>query len=216
MNTAGKTDHRKARGDLTRRALMNAAERLMATRGMGNVTIRQIVATAKQKNESALQYHFKNLPGLIAAIHEDRSSQLRARRATALNAALSANPTPSLAVLAALMVEPPFHLAQESPGVRRYIKAFSLEFALEEGSAFSLVSRHGGGGEAGRELGQRLRAALPHLDELRFRQRMEMAVIFCFSALTRHARQPGAFQGPEAESYLRTLTESLTGLLSAP
>ena len=98
---------------------------------------------------------------------------------------------------------------------RRY-KAFILELALEEGSAFSLVSRHGGGGEAGRELGQRLRAALPHLDELRFRQRMEMAVIFCAAALTRHSRQPRAFQGPEAESYLRTLTESLTGLLSAP
>ena len=109
----------------------------------------------------------------------------------------------------------PFRLAQESPGVRRYIKAFSLEFALEEGSAFSLVSRHGGGGEAGRELGQRLRAALPHLDELRFRQRMEMAVIFCFSALTRHARQPGAFQGPEAESYLRTLRQRALRLLSA-
>lgn len=216
MNTTEKTDHRKVRGDLTRRALMNAAERLMAARGMGNVTIRQIVSAAKQKNESALQYHFKNLPGLIAAIHEDRSSQLRARRATALNAALSANPTPSLAVLAALMVEPPFRLAQESPGVRRYMMAFSLELALEEGSALSLVSRHGGGGEPGRELGQRLRAALPHLDELRFRQRMEMAVIFCAAALTRHSRQPRAFQGPEAESYLRTLTESLTGLLSAP
>ena len=49
MNTAEKTDHRKVRGDLTRRALMNAAERLMATRGMGNVTIRQIVSAAKQK-----------------------------------------------------------------------------------------------------------------------------------------------------------------------
>ena len=216
MNTAGKTDHRKARGDLTRRALMNAAERLMATRGMGNVTIRQIVATAKQKNESALQYHFKNLPGLIAAIHEDRSSQLRARRATALNAALSANPTPSLAVLAALMVEPPFRLAQESPGVRRYIKAFCLELALEEGSAFSLVSRRGGGGESGRELGQRLRTALPHLDELRFRRRMEMAVVFCAAAMARHARQPRAFQGPEADAYLATVVESLTGLLSAP
>ena len=63
MNTAEKTDHRKARGDLTRRALMNAAERLMATRGMGNVTIRQIVATAKQKNESAFNTILRTLQG---------------------------------------------------------------------------------------------------------------------------------------------------------
>ncbi|MFZ8914099.1 MAG: TetR/AcrR family transcriptional regulator, partial [Pseudomonadales bacterium] len=71
MSQQEKTDHRKARGALTRRALMQAAERLMATRGLGNVTIRQIVAAAKQKNESALQYHFKSLQGLIDAIHED-------------------------------------------------------------------------------------------------------------------------------------------------
>jgi len=216
MSQQEKTDHRKARGALTRRALMQAAERLMATRGLGNVTIRQIVAAAKQKNESALQYHFKSLQGLIDAIHEARSEQVRQRRGEALEAALAKDPSPKLATLATLMVEPTFRLAQENPGFRRYIKAFSLELALEEGSALSLVQRHGGGGEGGKALGQRLRAALPHLDEARYRQRMEMAVVFCAAAIARHARQPKAFQGPAAEAYLATLIESLAGLLSAP
>ena len=57
------------------------------------------------------------------------------------------------------MVEPPFRLAQESPGVRRYIKAFSLELALEEGSALSLVSRHGGGG--GNRVGSSAKGSAP-------------------------------------------------------
>ena len=216
MNRQEKTDHRKARGALTRRALMQAAERLMAIRGLGNVTIRQIVAAAKQKNESALQYHFKSLQGLINAIHEERSEQVRQRRGEALAAVLAKEPNPKLATLATLMVDPTFRLAQENPGFRRYIKAFSLELALEEGSALSHVQRHGGGGEGGKILGQRLRAALAHLDEARYRQRMEMAVVFCAAAIARHARQPKAFQGPAAEAYLATLIESLTGLLSAP
>ena len=43
---------------------MHAAEKLIGERGMANVSIRDIVSAAGQKNESALQYHFKNLNGL--------------------------------------------------------------------------------------------------------------------------------------------------------
>ncbi len=197
---------------------MRAAERLMAKSGVGNVTIRQIIAAAKQKNESALQYHFKSLQGLIEAIHEARSGLVRARRHQALEKALAAERTPSLKTLAALMVEPTFRLAQENPGFRRYIKAFSLTLALalEEGSALSLVQRHGGGGEGGRELGNLLRAALPHLEEGRYRERMEMAVVFCAASIARHARQPHAFQGAAAEAFLTNLKDALAGLLAAP
>ena len=40
---------------------MRAAEKLIAQAGVENVSIRKIIAAAGQKNESALQYHFKNL-----------------------------------------------------------------------------------------------------------------------------------------------------------
>lgn len=46
---------------------MRAAEKLIAVRGIENVSIRDIVSEAGQKNESALQYHFKSFTGLIAA-----------------------------------------------------------------------------------------------------------------------------------------------------
>ena len=52
-------DQRASRGDATRQALMRA-ERLFAEKGGTNVTIHEIVETAGQKNESALQYHFKS------------------------------------------------------------------------------------------------------------------------------------------------------------
>ena len=59
---------------------MRAAEQLIAERGIENVSIRDIVSAANQKNESVLQYHFKNLTGLIEAIQLTRSAQTQEKR----------------------------------------------------------------------------------------------------------------------------------------
>ena len=69
-------EQRVPRGDATRQALMKAAEQLFAEKGPSNVTIREIVEKAGQKNESALQYHFKNMEGLILATHRFRDQQI--------------------------------------------------------------------------------------------------------------------------------------------
>ena len=69
-------EQKVARGDATRQALMKAAEQLFAEKGPSNVTIREIVEKAGQKNESALQYHFKNMEGLINATHRFRDQQI--------------------------------------------------------------------------------------------------------------------------------------------
>ena len=69
MSAVQKTnDSRQARSDATKHALMRAAERLIARCGMENVSISDIVVAAEQKNQSALQYHFTNLSGLIDAL----------------------------------------------------------------------------------------------------------------------------------------------------
>ena len=78
-------DQKASRGEATRQSLMRAAERLFAEKGANNVTIREIVETAGQKNESALQYHFKNLEGLIAATHRYRDAQIVAVRSRCLD-----------------------------------------------------------------------------------------------------------------------------------
>ena len=65
----------------TQTALMDAAETLIANNGAHRVTIKDIVREAGQKNESVLQYHFKNIQGLIAAIHQRRNQQVKEKRA---------------------------------------------------------------------------------------------------------------------------------------
>lgn len=213
---AESVDNRRARSAATKNALMRAAEKLIAERGVENVSIREIVAAAGQKNESALQYHFNNLSGLLVAIHSERSEQVRSKRADLLEALLASTPEPSLRQLCSLMIEPTFQLARSGVAFRRYIKAFGHELALSESSPLQSVSRKGGGGAAGAELGRLLQQALPHLDKTDYRRRMEAAVLLCSSAMYHHARQSNAFRGPSSDMFLQSLIDALSGLLGAP
>ena len=207
-------DSRHARGKATQAALMRAAEKLIAERGIENVSIREIVNAAGQKNESALQYHFKNFTGLIKAIHSVRSNETQEKRQELLAGLLAQTAQPSLRQICMLMVQPSFELARASVEFRRYIKAFGHELVLTE-TPLTTVSSHGGGGSSGLQLGQLLRDALPHLDADAYRRRMEAAVRLCSASMYHQARQKNAFRGAQAELFLHSLVDALVGLFSA-
>jgi len=210
------TDSRRARSRETQTALMHAAEKLIAAHGIENVTIRDIIAAAGQKNESALQYHFGSLAGLVEAIHQHRSLETQTRRAELLSALLTRTNRPTLRELCELMVRPAFELARESAGFRRFVQAFGHELALTDASALARVSSYGGGGDSGQRLGDLLRSALPHLDDEGYQLRMEGAVRLCAASIYHQARQRQAFRGRRAELFLNHLIDALVGLLSAP
>ena len=195
---------------------MRAAEKLIAERGLEKVSIRDIVTAAGQKNESALQYHFKNVKGLIKAIHAQRSDETQTKRGELVDELLAQTSKPSLRQLCALMVRPAFDLARDNVAFRRYVRAFGHELALSETSALSRAASHGGGGSSGQQLGRLLRQALPHLDGEDFLRRMESAVRLCSASMHHQASQTNAFKGAEAELFLNSLIDALVGLLSAP
>jgi len=210
------TDSRRARSEATKNALMRAAEKLVAEGGMENLSIKQIVSVAGQKNESALQYHFKNLTGLMDAIHTERSEQVQAKRAANLAEILKISSEPSLRQLCLLMVEPTFQLARADVEFRRYVKAFGHELAISDSSPLKVVSTKGGGGASGQETGALLRKVLPHLDEEDYRRRMEAAIRLCSASMYHQARQKNAFRGHQSDLFLQNLIDALIGLLSAP
>jgi AcrR family transcriptional regulator len=211
-----KLDNRQARGDATRETLMRTAEKLIAERGIENVTIRLILSEAGQKNTSALQYHFQNLSGLISAIHAARSKEIQEKRGELLEALRERTDEPDLRDLCAVMVQPLVELARTRVDYRRYVKAFGHELALIETSAFSRAGRHGGGGSSGVQLGSLLRKKLEHLDNDAFKRRMDMAVRLCGAAMYHQARQTKAFRGDQADLFASSLIDALTGLLGAP
>ena len=195
---------------------MRAAERLIASGGVENISIKRIVAAAGQKNESALQYHFNNLTGLLEAIHAERSEQVQSKRANRLAAVLEKSSEPSLRQLCSLMVDPTFQLARANVEFRRYVKAFGHELAVSDASPLKVVSTKGGGGESGQQIGILLRKALPHLEEEDYRRRMEAAIMLCSASMYHQARQKNAFRGHQADLFLHSLIDALVGLLSAP
>jgi AcrR family transcriptional regulator len=68
------------RADATRAALIQAAERLIAKKGLADVSTREILQEAGQRNQSALQYHFGSKTGLIGATINERTKQIDQRR----------------------------------------------------------------------------------------------------------------------------------------
>jgi len=65
-------------------ALILAAERLFAERGIANVSLRQINQAANQKNIAAIHYHFGSRERLVRAVLEHRWSRLDRRRSEML------------------------------------------------------------------------------------------------------------------------------------
>jgi len=61
-------------------ALILAAERLFAERGIEGVALRQVNQAANQKNMSAAHYHFGSRDGLVNAVLQYRLPELDARR----------------------------------------------------------------------------------------------------------------------------------------
>ena len=195
---------------------MRAAEKLIADNGLEGLTIRQILAEAKQSNASALQYHFGDLKGLIVAIHTERAEETHARRGELLARLLASTDEPTLRQISTLMVRPAFELARSRPDFRNYIKAFGDRLALLESSSVPTMVRSGMGGESGIELGRLLKRALPHLSDAAFRQRMEFAVRLSASAMYSRAREGKTFRGPKADFFVNGLIDALEGLLMAP
>jgi AcrR family transcriptional regulator len=75
--------------DHTRTAILNAAERLYADRGFGDVTLRDIVAAA-DVNLAAVNYHFGSKDELIAELFVTRSIATNRERLNELKAAEAA------------------------------------------------------------------------------------------------------------------------------
>src|SRR5438270_7972277 len=68
----------------TRTAILDAAERLYAERGLDGVSLRQITEAAGQRNNAAVHYHFGGRDGLVRALFETRWAELEEQRAAML------------------------------------------------------------------------------------------------------------------------------------
>lgn len=193
----------------TRERLLDAAERLFAEKGLHATSTREIIASAGQRNESAIQYHFGGRSGLLEAIHARRLTEVEQARAERLDALLAAEPDPSARAVLDCVISPVVHQCGADPGFRGYLAAFG-ELALSAGISI---------GSNPHELSSlsRVRSILrPRLrleDEI-LRLRTEALTRFVLMSLSQWARSDRAFEGAEFELFIANLVDMAAALLS--
>lgn len=104
----------------TRLRIINAAERLFASRGIDNVSLVDIGREAGQRNRNALQYHFGDKEGLIHAVLDKHTHPIAEWRKTRLDA-LEARGKWTLRELIPLLVEPVAAKLDDPDGGRDFI-----------------------------------------------------------------------------------------------
>ena len=110
----------------TRRALVDAGERLYALHGLKGTNLLAIAREAGQANKYAVQYHFGDREGLLAAIFESRVVQLEALRAEKFDALTD---KPSIDALVRVIMVPLADLV-DAHGQRTYAR-FLLQFMVQ-------------------------------------------------------------------------------------
>ncbi len=211
--TSTDTESRNKRADITRTSIMRAAEKLFAKHGIENVSVRAIINEAGQKNESALQYHFKNRQGLIDSINLFRQTQVDTKRGELYHALLSRTPTPTFREVCSLLVEPVFLLAKSDAGVRQWLKAFSQSYASWTPTAlkrnwFSL-------GNNTKETAKMLRSHLNHINTTIVDLRFLNAMRFIALSLSQQASEKNAFRNSGSDVFYHVLLDGITASFSA-
>jgi AcrR family transcriptional regulator len=127
---------RTARGDRTREALLDAAERLWGARGIDGVSLREIRIAAGQRNSSALQFHFGDRDGLRRALAQRHMPRLAAIQEDLYDRVLADGREDDLAALVETMVRPLMEYLRRGPSERAWTR-----IAAEEMSRPQLLHR---------------------------------------------------------------------------
>ncbi len=109
------------RGERTREQLLDVAEQLFGERGVRNVSLREIRLTARQGNAAAVQYHFGDREGVVAALHARHAPRIGAIQAE-YHARLDQMPRPTLWARVDVLVRPLADYVTRGPSERAWVK----------------------------------------------------------------------------------------------
>ncbi len=189
------------------RSMIEVAERLVAERGLATFTVQAVQREAGQRNKAAVQYHFGDRQGLIAALLAERIAPAEARR-TSMLAALDDDA--STRDLVEVLVRPLI----ESVLSRRpsYWARFLLQ-ALGD-PTISLAALAGVDSVALQATQTRLEEQLDHLPPATRALRVQSAAGYAVVVLA--AFEVGALPHQGGEPLATEIIDACHGLVSAP
>jgi AcrR family transcriptional regulator len=185
--------------------LIDAAEMLYATHGIGGVSLRQISSAAGSGNNYAVQYHFGTAEGLIRGILESRVPEIELKRAALLAKAKADNRLKDLRALNEVLYLPLLEHCN-ARGERWFPRFVQALFTSAEGLGYAI------GTEQLTPISEHildLQAALtPAVPAVLLRERHRwLAILILTSVFTRH--------GPVSEELERALIEHALDMATA-
>jgi AcrR family transcriptional regulator len=197
-------------GTATRALLLREAERLFARRGLSEVTTREIVEAAGQRNVSALTYHFGSREGVLDAILDRHGDPTDVARGELLE--LVGRDASTRDLVAALVVPYGAHLA--SPAGRDYLRIVAQLSARFP----TWREANPGTGPCLREILGILEARPVHVPPPVRRERVIEMIMLMTLAMAERARAIESNLPTELddETFNANLTDVLVGVLDAP
>lgn len=201
------------RAEATRTALVSAAEKLFATQGIDQVSLREISRMSGARNAVALQYHFEDRRGIVRAIIEKHYPEVDADRHRLLDAYESAGRV-DLRRLGEALVVPSAAKLSDPDGGREYLQ-ISAEL-LNRPGAVSAPAEDGSGSdnESSDAINRWRRLVEPFLADDAARLHFRFTAIR-FSAIELGRR---AASGPHRDDrlFVSQLVDLVVALLQAP
>lgn len=198
-------------------AMLDAAERLFALKGIDAVSIREIVRAAGQSNPSALHYHFGSREALIGALMERRIRALGATRGRRFDEWLESDRPLTVHGLIAMTIEVLAEVVRDEPWGQDYVRVaaqalFSPGFRLRkqiDPSALHSQNR----------INDALRSLLPDVPARVFDVRIRLLTHEAIYSIARWVQSNSAVTPQNAahfEETLRLTTDFLAAGLAAP
>jgi AcrR family transcriptional regulator len=204
-----------ADANATRDKLLDAAARLLAERGVDNVSINEIVRSAGQRNASAVQYHFGNRNEVLRAVLARHVPALAVRRRQLLERARRAPPG-DLRSAAEAVVRPVTEFARLGWRERAYLQiGFEMTGALDRYTDEIRDLMDQTAGPAAWEL---LRQRCPGVPDDLWVERQTICINFVGRAAADRARRLERGERPSLsdQRFVDNLVERVLAAMAAP
>lgn len=178
----------------TRDLLLDVGEKLFGRRGFDGISLREIAKVAGQANNAVVHYYFKDKPGLISAILENRGQRIEALRREWLTQINPDRPPQPRDLLRILWL--PMTSITDSQGGHTYVQ-FLLQHLLHPGMAqhpIEVFNTAAGKRRMKSKLDvsalakvlELLRAHYPNLSQTTFSRRLSTLSLMFVSAVVEH------------------------------
>lgn len=197
----------------TRTELLRSAERLIAEKGLGSVSVKMITTDAGARNPSAVHYHFGSIESLIEEVFAKRYREIEAERAVRLGRVTESNPKARLVAMIEAAIGPFVEACLEEDG--RIYARFCLQFVSDPRFDYAKLIMNAGAPTFVR-LSEEIIACLPHIPLEKLEPRMRQSFVISMVQAVSYARAVEAGVAAPVEAAVREAATCLAAYLSAP